>query len=103
MEGLLLIKGSKWPLTEISKSSRMADLTEALQFGNHKGVSQKPDLLKKSVSDDICYGYGLVIPRGKIPCMTNACLAPMNIMMQLSWTRNSSHTIKVSNGSWDCQ
>ncbi len=39
----LLIGGSKWPLTEISKSDRTADLTNALQFGNHKGASQKPD------------------------------------------------------------
>jgi hypothetical protein len=80
----LLIKGSKWPLTEISKSSRMADLTEALQFGNHKGGSPKPDLLKKLISDDIRYGYGLVIPWGKIPCLPNACLAPMNITMQFT-------------------
>jgi hypothetical protein len=64
MEGLLLIKGSKWPLMEISKSNRIADLTEALQFGNHKGASQKPDLLKKLISDDIRYGYGLVIRHG---------------------------------------
>jgi hypothetical protein len=38
----LLIEGSKWPLMEISKGDRIADLTNALQFGNHKGASQKP-------------------------------------------------------------
>ncbi len=61
----LLIDGSKWPLSELSESERIADLTEALAFGNHKGASQKPVLLKKLISDDIRYGYGLVIPRGK--------------------------------------
>ncbi len=60
----LVIEGSKWPLTEISKSNRTADLTNALQFENHKQASQKPDLLKKLISDDICYSYRLVIPRG---------------------------------------
>jgi hypothetical protein len=80
----LLIKGSKWPLTEISESDRIADLTEALQFGNYKGASQKPNLLKKLISDDIRYGYGLVIPRGKFPCLPNACLSPMNITMQFT-------------------
>ncbi len=49
----LLIVGSKWPLTEISKSDRIADLTNALQFRNHKGASQKPDLLKKLILDYI--------------------------------------------------
>ncbi len=38
----LLIKGSKWPLTELSKRDRIEDLNKALQFGNHKGASQKP-------------------------------------------------------------
>ncbi len=75
----LLIEGSKWPLIEISKSNRIANLTNALQFGNHKRASQKPDLLKKLISDDIRYCYGLVILRGKISHLPNACVAPMNI------------------------
>ncbi len=37
----LLIEGSKWLLREISESNRIAELTNALQFGNHKGASQK--------------------------------------------------------------
>ncbi len=80
----LLIEGYKWPLTEISKSNRIADLTDALQFGNHKGASQKPDLLKKLISEDIHYGYRLVIPWGKISHLPNACVAPINITMQFT-------------------
>ncbi len=82
----LLINGSEWPLAlaEISKSNRIAVITEALHFGNHKGASQKPDLVKKLISDDICHGYGLVIPRGKISRLPNACLAPMNITQQFT-------------------
>jgi hypothetical protein len=37
----LLIKGSQWPLKEISKSNRVVDLQEALQFGNQKGATSK--------------------------------------------------------------
>ncbi len=106
----LLIEGSKSPLTEISKSNRIADLIEAFQFGNHKGDFQKPDLLKKLNSDGIRYGYRLVIPRGKIPCLPNACLAPMNITMQFTLDAGGEIMDKewlthnqVSNGSWDCQ
>jgi hypothetical protein len=80
----ILINGSEWPLAEIRESNRIADLTEALQFGNHKGASQKPDLLKKLISDDIRHGYGLVIPRGGISRLPNACLAPMNITKQFT-------------------
>jgi hypothetical protein len=56
-----------------------------LQFGNHKGASQKPELLKKLISDDIKFGYGLVVPRGKIIRLPNACLAPMNITNQFTF------------------
>jgi hypothetical protein len=80
----LLIEGSKWPLMELSKRDRIEDLNKALQFGNHKGASQKPELPKKPISDDIKFGYGLVIPRGKIAWLPNACLAPMNIMNQFT-------------------
>ncbi len=37
----LLIEGSQWPLKEISKSDRVADLQEALQFRNHKSATSK--------------------------------------------------------------
>jgi hypothetical protein len=52
--------------------------------GNHKGASQKLDLLKKLISEDIRYGCGLVIPRGKISRLPNACVAPMNITKQFT-------------------
>ncbi len=80
----LVTNWSKWPLREISESKRVADLKEALQFGNHKGASPKPDLLVKLISDDIRYGYGLVIPCIKISRLPNACLVPINIMKQFT-------------------
>jgi hypothetical protein len=80
----LLISGSKWPLSSLSKGNRIEDLREALAFGNHKGASMKPVLLKKSISDNIKFGYGLVIPWGKISRLPNECVAPMNIMNQFT-------------------
>ncbi len=41
-------------------------------------------LLKKLILDDICYGYELVIPRGNISRLPNACMAPMNITKQFT-------------------
>ncbi len=80
----LLINRYKWPLAEIIKSNRIADLTEDLQFRSHKGAFQKPNLLKKLISDDILHGYGLVIQWGKSSCLPNVCLAPMNITKQFT-------------------
>jgi hypothetical protein len=62
----LLIEGSRWPLEKISKSNRIVDLQEALQFGNHKGATSKPELLRELITEGIGYGYGLVIPLNKI-------------------------------------
>jgi hypothetical protein len=42
-----LEEGSKWPLDELSEEERIQDIDDALTFGNHKGASQKPELLKK--------------------------------------------------------
>jgi hypothetical protein len=81
----LLTNGSKWPLEEISESNKVANLMEALQFGNHKEVAPKPELLVKLISDDIHYSYELVIPCDKISRLPNACLAPMNIMKQFTF------------------
>jgi hypothetical protein len=80
----LLIKGTRWPLKEISKSNRVADLQEALLFGNHKGATSKPELLRELITEDVWHGYGLVIPLDKIECFPGVCLAPMNIMHQFT-------------------
>jgi hypothetical protein len=80
----LLIKGSRWPLKEISKEDRVADLQEALQFGNHKGATSKPELLRELITANVTHGNGLFIPLNKIERIPGACLAPMNIMHQFT-------------------
>jgi hypothetical protein len=80
----LVVKGSKWPLSTLSKNDRITDLTEALVFGNHNGAYTKPVLLKKLISYNIRFGYRLIIPQGKILRLSNACIAPMKIMNQFT-------------------
>jgi hypothetical protein len=48
MEAILTC-GSRWPLEELCKKDRQKDLEDTLTFGNHKGSSAKPDLLRNSV------------------------------------------------------
>ena len=41
-----LEEGSIWLLAKLSKEERQNDIEDALTFGNHKGASEKPELLK---------------------------------------------------------
>jgi hypothetical protein len=78
----ILKNGSKWPLEEISKEDQASDLQEALIFGNHKGASSKPDLLKKLISKDVKCGYSLPIPLESVMQIKWLEMAPINIMAQ---------------------
>ena len=77
-----LEEGSKWPLDELSEDERKQDIDDALTFGNHKGASQKPELLKKLIGKDVKYGYSLPIPLDSVRLIPGICMAPMNIMAQ---------------------
>ncbi len=78
----ILDNGSIWPLEELSDELRAADLQEAIEFGNHKGATKQPELLRKLVLKDVTHGYGLVIPLSKLPRLPGALMAPMNIQRQ---------------------
>ena len=54
--------GSYFPLKELSFEQRKLDLLEALDFGNHKGVSENPILFEKMMKNDVDFGYSLVLP-----------------------------------------
>ena len=78
----ILDNGSIWPLEELDEELRASDLREALEFGNHKGATSQPELLRKLVLKDITHGYGLVLPLSKLPRLPGALMAPMNIQRQ---------------------
>jgi len=82
----LLKLGSQWPTTPISEEDRVADLLEALSFGNHKGASSQPKLLEELVTNDVVHGYALPLPLDKITRIPGICMAPLNIQPQ--WTIN---------------
>ncbi len=64
----------------------MANLLEALSFGNHKGASSKPELLKELVTSNVIHRYALPLPLDKITRIPGVCMAPLNIQAQ--WTIN---------------
>jgi hypothetical protein len=79
---LPLLKGSKWPLVEISKNERQQVLVDALTFGNHKGALQKPVILKKLIAKDLKYRCSLHVPLSSVQSILGLMMAPMNIMEQ---------------------
>ena len=78
----ILTHGSKWPLIDTSDNNQGNDVIKALTFGNHKGASKKPDLLKELVKKDVKYGYSVPIPLESVTKIPGLILAPMNIMAQ---------------------
>ena len=74
--------GSSFPLEDLNFEQRKKDVKEALDYGNHKGVSNDIDLFKDMMNSDVIHGYSLVLPRSKIIDLEGALLAPMNIADQ---------------------
>ena len=48
-----LQRGSIWPLDDLSEEDRIADLKEALVFGNHKQATENPELLRSLCNKDV--------------------------------------------------
>lgn len=78
----ILTNGAQYPLEPLEEELRVKDLKLALEFGNHKGASNKPDLLVELVKKDITYGYGIVLPLKQITKIPGIIMAPMNISPQ---------------------
>jgi hypothetical protein len=78
----ILTNGSEWPPEPLDKECRLKDINKALAFGNHKGVSVQPDILRKLVTKDIQFGYCPPLPLGKAKNIPGILLAPMKIQKQ---------------------
>jgi hypothetical protein len=57
-------------------------------FGNHKGISAQPLLLKKLINKDVIHGYSLPIPLSSVKSIPGSTMAPMNIMAQNTINKN---------------
>ena len=74
--------GADFPLDELDLETRKRDLQEALDFGNHKGADNNPELFEKMMNEDVIHGFSLVIPRDKVINLEGAVISPMNIADQ---------------------
>ena len=78
----ILKNGSDWPLQNMDNNTRATNLTEALEFQNHKGATENQDLLLNLCSKDVKFGYGLVLPLSKVTRIPGLLMTPMNITQQ---------------------
>ena len=46
----ILEVGSDWPMEDLDPKCKSADVMKALEFGNHRGATKNPELLKNLVS-----------------------------------------------------
>jgi hypothetical protein len=74
--------GLEWPLKPLNKENRLADVREALSFGNHKGALMQPDILLQLMSKDVHFGYCPPLPLAKAEKIPDILIAPMNIQQQ---------------------
>ena len=72
----ILRRGLDLPMEELSTEYKLEDLKEALEFGNHKGAKNNPELLKKLFEKDITHSYSLVLPLDKTSRIPGALMAP---------------------------
>ncbi len=78
----ILTHGSEGPLEPINDKCRLADVREALIFGNYKGASMKTDLLLQLMLKDVHFGYCLPLPLAMTKKIPGILIAPMNIQHQ---------------------
>jgi hypothetical protein len=73
-----LTNGSHWPLEDLAEDLQIADVDKAIKFGNHKGTTNNPVLLRELVEKDVKYGYCIPLPLQKAKLIPNLLFAPMN-------------------------
>ncbi len=78
----ILTNGSHWLLEHLDEDLKKADVNKAIEFGNHKGTSNNPFLLRKLVKKDVNYGYCIPLPLRKVKLIPDLLFAPMNIQHQ---------------------
>ncbi len=76
----VLVQGSNWPLTPLSKIDWQKYLLAALRFGNHKGASDHSELCKNLITAEVQYRFAIPLLLQSITAIPKVLLAPMNIM-----------------------
>ena len=58
----LLVDGSNWALKGISETDRAESVRSNVERGNHKSASDRPEILRELMLDDVAHGFTLPVP-----------------------------------------
>ena len=82
--GNILKHGAEYPMVELDPSSRLQDLTEGLQRGNHKGATIFHTELEKKFEKEIKHGWMLPLPKEAANLLPFAEYCPTSIVEQIT-------------------
>ena len=80
----IISNGLSFPLIDLDNRSRHLNLSSALKFGNHKGVSKNPEFYKTLNEDDVENGFSIPIPLTHLTDIPGALACPMNVIEQFT-------------------
>lgn len=78
----LLVDGSDWALEGISESDRAESVKSNIERGNHKSASDRPEILRELMLDDVAHGFTLPVPLSALGLIPGTEVAPMGIAAQ---------------------
>ncbi len=76
---LQLMRGSMWPLTDLSESDRVQKNNEFISRGNHKSAITHHEVFKKIITQEIHQGWMIPLPLPYTNDIPNSELAPIGI------------------------
>lgn len=69
---------------EPSEDQRLRENEALLHFNNHKGAQAVPDIISKSLSSEVSFGFCLVLPITSIISIPNAMICPLGTAQQMT-------------------
>ena len=89
-----LDNGSKFPVAEATEESRLLDLHQAFDRGNHKSALKNEEFLAEAIEKETKKGWLICIPEDKFDKVPNLVISPMGVADQLGVTATGDFAMK---------
>jgi hypothetical protein len=89
-----LLEGATYPLHPISAEDRQANISFFLTRGNHKSALRHEGIVRKLISEDISWGYSLILPLHMIQYLPIISISPIGCQEQNSINEKGEIMIK---------
>jgi hypothetical protein len=89
-----LTHGFTMPLRELPEADRVADVLEALRYGNHKSTQKNPSLVVEMLNEEVTRGWQLVLPCNKVPVIPGTIVSPLGLVCQKTIDEKGNTTDK---------